>query len=143
MAEVCHATVSFDGPPVLKDISFSVAKGETRILLGPAGVGKSVLLKLVNGLVYPHEGSVLLFGEEIFSIARGTSSLLLRARTGMVFQEGALFDSLTVRDNVGYQLIQDRRITDEEIDTRVHEALSLCRAWQRRSPCIRRACRAA
>lgn len=123
VAEVCHATVSFDGPPVLKDISFSVAKGETRILLGPAGVGKSVLLKLVNGLVYPDEGSVLLFGEEIFSIPE-ERLFALRARTGMVFQEGALFDSLTVRDNVGYQLIQDRRISEEEIDRRVQEALT-------------------
>ncbi len=120
---VRDATVAFDGPPVLKDIGFSVAPAETRILLGPAGVGKSVLLKLINGLVRPAEGSVWLFGEEITSMPE-ERLFPLRARTGMVFQEGALFDSLTVRDNVAYQLLQDASIADEEIDNRVHEALS-------------------
>jgi phospholipid/cholesterol/gamma-HCH transport system ATP-binding protein len=114
-------SIAFAGPPVLEDISFSVAPGETRILLGPAGVGKSVLLKLVNGLLRPDEGSILLFGEEI---SRMPEEMLfpLRTRTGMVFQEGALFDSLTVRDNVAYQLIQER-VPDDEIDRRVSEAL--------------------
>jgi phospholipid/cholesterol/gamma-HCH transport system ATP-binding protein len=99
-----------------------VAQGETRILLGPAGVGKSVLLKLINGLLMPDAGSILLFGEDI-SLLPEEQLFPLRARTGMVFQEGALFDSLTVRDNVAYQLIQDDKIPDEQIDARVHEAL--------------------
>ena len=120
---VCDVTVSFDGPPVLKDISFTVAPGETRILLGPAGVGKSVLLKAINRLVRPEKGRVLLFGEDITSMPE-ERLFSLRARTGMVFQEGALFDSLTVRDNVGYQLLQDSSIPDSEIDQRVREALS-------------------
>jgi phospholipid/cholesterol/gamma-HCH transport system ATP-binding protein len=119
---VRDVSIAFDGPPVLENISFSIAPGETRILLGPAGVGKSVLLKLVNGLLCPDEGSVLLFGEEISQMPEA-KIFPLRARTGMVFQEGALFDSLTVRDNVGYQLIQEL-VPDEEIDSRVHEALS-------------------
>jgi phospholipid/cholesterol/gamma-HCH transport system ATP-binding protein len=123
VVEVCHVSVSFTGPPVLRDITFSVAPGETRILLGPAGVGKSVLLKAVNGLVRPRFGSVRLFGQEITALPED-SLFPLRARTGMVFQEGALFDSLTVRDNVAYQLLQDARISDDEIDSRVHEALS-------------------
>jgi phospholipid/cholesterol/gamma-HCH transport system ATP-binding protein len=116
-----NVSIAFDGPPVLENVSFSVAPGETRILLGPAGVGKSVLLKLVNGLLRPDQGSILLFGEEI---AHMREELLfpLRARIGMVFQEGALFDSLTVRDNVAYQLIQ-KRVPDDEIDRRVREAL--------------------
>jgi phospholipid/cholesterol/gamma-HCH transport system ATP-binding protein len=122
VVELRHASISFDGPPVLVNVSFTVAPGETRILLGPAGVGKSVLLKLINGLLMPDSGSVLLFGEEINSMTE-EQLFPLRARTGMVFQEGALFDSLTVRDNIGYQLIQDEKISDEEIDTRVHEAL--------------------
>ncbi len=107
--------------PVLRDVSFSVAPGETRILLGPAGVGKSVLLKLTNGLLRPDSGDIRLFGEEI---ARAPEEMLfpLRTRTGMVFQEGALFDSLTIRDNVGYQLIAEHT-PDEEIDHRVHESL--------------------
>ena len=102
-----NVSIAFDGPPVLEDISFSVAPGETRILLGPAGVGKSVLLKLANGLLRPDEGSILLFGEEISHMPE-EQLFPLRTRTGMVFQEGALFDSLTVRDNVAYQLIQER-----------------------------------
>jgi phospholipid/cholesterol/gamma-HCH transport system ATP-binding protein len=116
------ASVAFDGPPVFEDVSFKIAPGETRILLGPAGSGKSVLLKLVNGLVSPYTGTVTLFG---IDITRLREELLfpLRARTGMVFQEGALFDSLTVRDNVAYQLIQEE-VPDEEIDARVREALS-------------------
>jgi phospholipid/cholesterol/gamma-HCH transport system ATP-binding protein len=107
---------------VLQDVTFSVAPGETRILLGPAGVGKSVLLKLSNGLLRPDEGSILLFGEDI-SKMREQQLFPLRIRTGMVFQEGALFDSLTVRDNVAYQLIQER-VADSEINRRVMEALS-------------------
>jgi len=116
-----NVTIAFDGPPVLDDISFAIGPQETRILLGPAGVGKSVLLKLANGLQCPDGGSILLFGE---NIARVPEQMLLplRMRTGMVFQEGALFDSLSVRDNVAYQLIQEE-VPDEEIDSRVREEL--------------------
>ena len=116
-----NVSIAFDGPPVLDDVSFSVAPGETRILLGPAGVGKSVLLKLINGLLRPSQGSILLFGEEISSMPE-EMQFPLRIRTGMVFQEGALFDSLTVRDNVAYQLIQEQ-VPDDEIDERVRNAL--------------------
>jgi phospholipid/cholesterol/gamma-HCH transport system ATP-binding protein len=116
-----HVSIGFNGPPVLEDVSFSVAPAETRILLGPAGVGKSVLLKLVNGLLRPEHGSIRLFGKEI---SRMPEEWLfpLRSRAGMVFQEGALFDSLTVRDNVAYQLIQEL-VPDEEIDRRVRKIL--------------------
>jgi phospholipid/cholesterol/gamma-HCH transport system ATP-binding protein len=116
-----HASVAFDGPPVFENVSFSVAPAETRVLLGPAGVGKSVLLKLILGLLRPLEGSVELFGEDISHMPE-EKLFPLRARAGMVFQEGALFDSLTVRDNVAYQLIQES-VPDEEIDARVHDAL--------------------
>ncbi len=115
-------SVAFDGPPVLQDITFSVAPAETRILLGPAGVGKSVLLKLIIGLLRPQQGSIVLFGEDISRMPE-QKLFPLRSRAGMVFQESALFDSLTVRDNVAYQLIQER-VPDEEIDSRVREALS-------------------
>jgi len=116
-----NVCLRFEGPPVLEDVSFQVASGETRILLGPAGVGKSVLLKLANGLLRPDCGRIFLFGEEITSMPED-ELLKLRTRTGMVFQEGALFDSLTVRDNVGYQLME-RHLPVDEIDQRVHEAL--------------------
>ena len=114
-------SIAFDGPSVLEDISFSVAPAETRILLGPAGVGKSVLLKLIIGLLPPQAGTIHLFGEDITHLPE-EKQFPLRSRAGMVFQEGALFDSITVRDNVAYQLIQER-VPDEEIDSRVHEAL--------------------
>lgn len=114
-------SVAFNGPPVLQDITFSVAPAETRIVLGPAGVGKSVLLKLIIGLLRPQQGSIVLFGEDISRMPE-QKLFPLRSRAGIVFQESALFDSLTVRDNVAYQLIQER-VPDEAIDARVHEAL--------------------
>jgi phospholipid/cholesterol/gamma-HCH transport system ATP-binding protein len=113
--------VSFNGPDVLEGVSFAVGPRETRILLGPAGVGKSVLLKTANGLICPESGEVILFGRDISQL-RERDLFPLRLRTGMVFQEGALFDSLTVRDNVAYQLIQEE-VPDDEIDNRVMEAL--------------------
>jgi phospholipid/cholesterol/gamma-HCH transport system ATP-binding protein len=116
-----NVSIAFDGAPVLENVSFSVGPAETRILLGPAGVGKSVLLKLTNGLLRPDEGSVLLFGQEISHMPE-EKLFALRTRTGMVFQEGALFDSLTVRDNVAYQLIAER-VPDDQIDRRVRKAL--------------------
>ena len=106
---------------VLNDISFNVKGGETRILLGPAGVGKSVLLKLANGLIRPSAGTIKVFGEDLGKL-REQDMFKLRDNIGMVFQEGALFDSLTVRDNVAYRLNEDH-VPDEEIDKRVHEAL--------------------
>jgi len=117
-----NVSIAFDERPVLQDITFSIMPGETRILLGPAGVGKSVLLKLINGLLRPDQGSIRLFGEEITTMSE-EQLFPLRVRAGMVFQEGALFDSFTVRDNVAYQLIQER-VADDEIDRRVHEALT-------------------
>ena len=116
-----NVSIGFDGSPVLDNVSFSVASSETRILLGPAGVGKSVLLKMANGLLRPDSGRIYLFGEEITAMPE-EQLFALRTRTGMVFQEGALFDSLTVRDNVGYQLME-RHLPVAEIDQRVHEAL--------------------
>jgi phospholipid/cholesterol/gamma-HCH transport system ATP-binding protein len=119
--EFRDVSIAFPGNPVLENISFSVKPDETRILLGPAGVGKSVLLKLANGLLRPDSGSIHLYGEDITSMPE-YRLFDIRNRTGMVFQEGALFDSLTVRDNIAYQLIQEEA-PDEEIDTRVREAL--------------------
>lgn len=111
------------GPRVLMDrISFTLGKGETIILLGLAGMGKSVLLKLANGLMKPDSGQIFLFDQEITALPEA-ALLLLRRRTGMVFQESALFDSLTVRDNVAWQLTE-RRLDDAVIDRRVHQALT-------------------
>ena len=116
-----NVTIGFENKPVLDNISFTVKPGETRILLGPAGVGKSVLLKMADGLFRPDSGRIFVFGEEVSSMPE-EDLFALRARIGIVFQEGALFDSLTVRDNVGYRLMEEHR-PDEEIDQRVIEAL--------------------
>jgi phospholipid/cholesterol/gamma-HCH transport system ATP-binding protein len=119
--EFRDVSISFPGNSVLEDVTFKVAPNETRVLLGPAGVGKSVLLKLANGLLCPDGGSVHLFGQEISQMPE-RDLFALRTRTGFVVQEGALFDSLTVRDNVAYQLIQEE-VADDEIDVRVRESL--------------------
>ncbi len=114
-------TLSSAGRTVLDNISFEVKGGETRIVLGPAGVGKSVMLKLANGLIRPDSGTIKVFGQEVNKL-REEDLFKLRDHIGMVFQEGALFDSLTVRDNVAYRLNEDH-VPDEEVDRRVHEAL--------------------
>jgi phospholipid/cholesterol/gamma-HCH transport system ATP-binding protein len=116
-----NVSIGFEGKKVLENISFKVLPGETRILLGPAGSGKSVLLKLANGLMRPDSGTITVFGEEINTMPE-EQLFQLRGRIGMVFQEGALFDSLTVRDNVAYRLIE-QKVPEEEVTRRVLEAL--------------------
>lgn len=116
-----NVSISFDMKPVLEDISFTVQRGETRIILGPAGCGKSVLMKLANGLLRPDSGSIQVFGQEITTMPE-KDLFKLRARIGMVFQESALFDSLTVADNVAYRLHEDH-VPEEEAHKRVVEAL--------------------
>jgi phospholipid/cholesterol/gamma-HCH transport system ATP-binding protein len=114
-------SITFDIKPVLDNISFRVQHGETRIILGPAGGGKSVLMKLANGLIRPDSGTIRIFGEDI-TCMRETELFKLRARIGMVFQESALFDSLSVEDNVAYRLHEDR-VPEGEAHNRVVEAL--------------------
>jgi phospholipid/cholesterol/gamma-HCH transport system ATP-binding protein len=114
-------SISFDQNEVLQNISFKLLPGETRIILGPAGVGKSVLLKLANGLLCPESGRVIVFGQDINAMPE-EDLFAFRDRIGMVFQEGALFDSMTVRDNVAFRLIEEHAAADE-IDRRVREVL--------------------
>ncbi len=114
-------SLGFDGKQVLNDINFHVAQGAPLVILGPAGVGKSVLLKLANGLLQPDSGKIFIFGEEL-GILSQKKLFQLREGIGMVFQESALFDSMTVRDNVAYQLHQ-QKIDDAIIEARVREVL--------------------
>lgn len=114
-------SITFDLKPVLENISFTVRRGETLIILGPAGCGKSVLMKLANGLLRPDSGSIRIFGQEITTMPE-KDLFKLRARIGMVFQESALFDSLSVEDNVAYRLHEDR-VPEQEAHERVVEAL--------------------
>ncbi len=114
-------SIGFEGKEILKNISLTVLPGQTRILLGPAGSGKSVLLKLCNGLMKPDSGAVTVFGEELNHMPE-EQLFQLRGRIGMVFQEGALFDSLTVRDNVAYRMME-QKVPEAEATERATEAL--------------------
>ena len=117
-----NVSITFDIKPVLQNISFTVAPAETRIILGPAGCGKSVLMKLANGLLKPDSGTIHVFGEEVSAMPE-RDLFKLRERIGMVFQESALFDSLNVEDNVAYRLHEDR-VPDAEAHARVEEVLN-------------------
>ena len=114
--------LGFAEKEVLRGVSFSLARGETKALLGVAGSGKSLILKLVMGLIRPDSGRIVVLGNDILQM-REEDLFSLRGKIGMVFQESALFDSLTVRENVAYRLMEERGVYDEEIDRRVREAL--------------------
>ena len=119
--EVKDVSITFDRNPVLDGVTFNVNPGETRILLGPAGGGKSVLLKLLNGLMKPDRGSIKVFGEEITTMSE-VELFRMRKRVGMVFQESALFDSMNVEENVAYRL-NEEGVPQEESHKRVEESL--------------------
>ena len=113
---------------MLDGVSFTVNPGETRVLLGPAGGGKSVLLKLINGLMLPDSGSIKIFGEEITTLSE-EQLFEMRRRIGMVFQESALFDSMDVEDNVAYRL-NEEGVAQDESHKRVEEALNFVELGQ-------------
>ncbi len=116
-----HVSIGFDGHSVLLNLSFQARSGEMVIILGPAGGGKSILLKLANGLIPPDAGRVLLFGKDINKLSQ-KELFDFRSHIGMVFQESALFDSLSVRDNVAYRLLEEHD-NPEDVDRRVLESL--------------------
>ena len=113
--------VGFDEGQVLRGITFQVQKRETLILLGETGTGKTLTLKLAAGLLTPNSGSVIVLGNEV-SEMRESELLAFRRKIGFVFQEGALFDSMSVAENVAYRLREDR-VPEEEIEPRVLEVL--------------------
>jgi phospholipid/cholesterol/gamma-HCH transport system ATP-binding protein len=114
--------LSFGENNVLRGVSFRLARGETKALFGVAGSGKSLLLKLVLGLIRPDSGRIIVLGHDVTQM-REKDLFELRGKIGMVFQESALFDSMTVRENVAYRLTEEHGIYDEDIDRRVREAL--------------------
>jgi phospholipid/cholesterol/gamma-HCH transport system ATP-binding protein len=120
--EFDRVSLAFDEHVVLSDLSLSIPKGAMRILLGVSGSGKSVILKLVLGLIRPDAGTIRLNGERVDTM---TEAELLRVRRGigMVFQENALFDSLTVAENVGFGLSDRNHGTAEQVRARVDEVL--------------------
>ena len=117
-----RVSLAFDDAVVLRELSFTLILGHTKLILGESGSGKSTLLKLILGLLKPDAGVVWVSGERIDTLDE-QQLLAVRDEIGMVFQEGALFDSLTVRENVGFKLYEDRTVPLDEADRRVEEVL--------------------
>jgi phospholipid/cholesterol/gamma-HCH transport system ATP-binding protein len=115
-------SIAFEDKVVLDGISFRLPRGETKALLGVAGSGKSTILKMALGLVKPDSGHIYTLGEDVTQM-KEVQLFELRRKVGIVFQESALFDSLTVRDNVAFRLMEEGEISPEEIERRVREAL--------------------
>lgn len=113
--------ISFDGGEVLHGISFDVWRSETKVLLGETGAGKSLVMKLAAGLLRADSGRILVMGHNVEEMSE-KDLLDFRRHLGFVFQEGALFDSLTVEDNVAFRL-QEEKVPEQEMDQRVREAL--------------------
>ncbi len=117
-----HVQLAFDDKVVLRDISFTLIKGHTKIILGASGSGKSTALKIITGLLRADGGIVWVNGRRVDQLTE-QEMMPVRADLGMIFQEGALFDSLTVRENVGYKLYEETDMPLEQVDRRVEEVL--------------------
>jgi len=118
-----NVSITFEDKPVLDGISFRLAKGETKAIFGVAGSGKSTILKLALGLLKPDGGHIYVLGDDVTQMSED-ALFELRRKIGMVFQESALFDSLTVRENVAFRLLEERNVSEEKVEQRVREALS-------------------
>jgi phospholipid/cholesterol/gamma-HCH transport system ATP-binding protein len=115
-------SIAFEDKAVLDGISFRLPRGETKAVFGVAGSGKSTILKLALGLIKPDGGHIFTLGEDVTQMPE-EQLFELRRKVGIVFQESALFDSLTVHDNVAFRLMEEGTVDAEEIDRRVREAL--------------------
>src|SRR5205085_7296846 len=124
MIEVRDLSKGFGAQPVLQGVSFQIEKGESVVIIGRSGGGKSVLLKHLIALLQPDAGVVLIDGEDI-SHKNERQLLKVRRKFGMLFQGAALFDSMTVAQNVGFALRRERKWTEEEISQKVTEALAM------------------
>ncbi|HFB67710.1 MAG TPA: ATP-binding cassette domain-containing protein [Calditrichae bacterium] len=122
MIEFQDVTLELQGRLVLDNISFRIHQGDSVLLVGNSGAGKSTIMKLILGLIKPTAGKIRIFGEDITRLSE-KKLLKIRQQFGMVFQGGALFDSLTVEDNVAYFLKENLRMTEAEIKVRVHQTL--------------------
>jgi phospholipid/cholesterol/gamma-HCH transport system ATP-binding protein len=118
-----NVSIAFEERQILDGISFQLRLGETKAIFGVAGSGKSTILKLALGLLKPDSGRIRLLGEEVTEMTED-QLFVLRLRVGIVFQESALFDSLTVRENVAFRLLEEGNLPESEIEDRVREALS-------------------
>jgi phospholipid/cholesterol/gamma-HCH transport system ATP-binding protein len=121
--EFQNVCLAFDDHVVLDDLSFTVPHGTMRILLGGSGAGKSLVLKLILGLLKPDSGTIIVNGHRVSGMSE-TELLAIRADVGMVFQENALFDSLTVAENVGFRLYEATDMSLADVRRRVEEVLN-------------------
>jgi phospholipid/cholesterol/gamma-HCH transport system ATP-binding protein len=117
-----NVVLAFESVSVLDGVSFELKRGETKVVLGVAGSGKSTILKLCLGLIKPDSGHIYVLGHDITTMSE-RDLFDLRSHLGIVFQESALFDSLTVRENVAFRLTEEH-LPEDEIERRVREALS-------------------
>lgn len=123
MIELNNVNFSLENRIVLEDVSLNVRRGDVHVILGPSGAGKSSILKMVLGLWKPNSGKVLVDGIEISSLTE-REMLPVRRKMGIVFQQNALFDSLSVEDNIGYFLYENNKLNSRQIKERILEALS-------------------
>lgn len=124
MIEIKDLHKSFSGKQVLKGVDLTIKEGETLVIIGRSGCGKSVLLKHITALIEPEAGTVLIEGKDMFTISTQEQDEI-RLKIGMVFQGAALFDSLDVHDNVGYSLIEHTKMEPQAISEKVREKLRL------------------
>ena len=117
-----RVSLAFDDKVILRDVSFTLITGRTKIILGASGAGKSTILKLILGLLKPDSGVIWVNGERVDTMSE-LEMMKVRADLGMVFQEGALFDSLTVAENVGYKLYEETNMPPQLVRARVEEVL--------------------
>ncbi|HUE51811.1 MAG TPA: ATP-binding cassette domain-containing protein [Terriglobales bacterium] len=118
-----NVSIAFEDKTILDGVSFQLARGETKAIFGIAGSGKSTILKLTLGLLKPDAGHIHVLGEDVTQMSE-EALFDLRRKIGMVFQESALFDSLTVRENVAFRLMEEHDLSEDEIERRVRESLS-------------------
>jgi len=117
-----NVNLAFDEKVILRDVSFTLQTGHTKIILGASGAGKSTILRLILGLLKPDSGRIFVNGEQTDGLSE-SEMMRVRADLGIVFQEGALFDSLTVRENVGYKLFEELNWPPDRGNARVAEVL--------------------
>jgi phospholipid/cholesterol/gamma-HCH transport system ATP-binding protein len=124
MIHLVNVNKSFRDQPVLRDLNLTIPTGQTTVIIGRSGGGKSVLLKHIMGLIRPDSGEIWIDGEEINRL-RERDLYRIRKRFGMLFQEGALFDSMTIGENVAFPLREHRQMTSKDIENTVIEKLGL------------------
>lgn len=117
-----HVSLHYGSEDVVRNVSLNIHQGETKIILGPSGVGKSTILRAILGLLRPKSGKIYIHGRDIAGL-RESDLVKIRLRMAMVFQQGALFDSMTVGENVSYRLREFNLLDQAKIESRVQEVL--------------------